>query len=80
MKRKEEFIIKEIHCRISKNTGGVSECFSWLTDARLKPSAQVMMRGSWNRVPCRAQCSVGSLLEDVSLSPSAHLPTCDLFL
>ena len=40
------------------------------------PSAQVMISGSWDRVPHRALCLAGSLLPSLSLS--ASLPTCDL--
>ena len=32
------------------------------------PSAQVMISGSWDRVPHRALCSAGSLLPSLSLS------------
>ena len=43
------------------------------------PSAQVMISGSWDRVPHRAPCSAGSLLPPL-LSLPASLPTCDLSL
>ena len=37
------------------------------------PSAQVMISGSWDRAPCQAPCSVGSLLLPLPLpaAPSA---------
>ena len=43
------------------------------------PSIQVMISGSWDRALHRAVCSAGSLLP-LSLSLSASLSTCDLFL
>ena len=42
------------------------------------PLVQVMISGSWDRVPHRALCSAGSLLPPLSLP--ASLPTCNLSL
>ena len=42
------------------------------------PLAQVMISGSWDRVPHRALCSAGSLLPSLSLPASTS--TCDFSL
>ena len=49
----------------------------WLSGLKPQPSAWVMVSGSWDQIPHRALCSVGSLLPPLFLP--ASLTTCDLY-
>jgi len=63
------------HPHAKKMNLGAPGWLSWL-GIRFLISAQVMISGSWDRVPHRAPCSVGSLLLPLPATP----PACALSL